>query len=471
MVPRSGDLAGLGGVPGDALRPAPIRDALATFRACTGRSVPPSDPVHEAWLIVGRRGGKSFVLALIAVFLACFREWRPFLQPGERATVMIIAADRRQARVIMRYVKALFQGVPMLAQIVQNDTQESVELSNAVTIEVHTASFRTVRGYSICALLADEIAFWRTDDSANPDTEILAAIRPAMATVPGAMLLCASSPYARRGALYQAWRTYYGKDGPVLVWQSPTKVMNPTVPERVIKEAYERDPASAAAEYGAKFRSDVESFVSREAVAACVVDDRHELPPVPGVRYVGFVDPSGGSQDSMTLGISHMQKNVAVLDAVRERKPPFSPDAVVVEFAELLKQYRIGAVRGDAYAGGWVRERFREHGIDYRPAGKPKPDIYRDILPSLNSGRLELLDLPRLITQIVSLERRTARGGRDSIDHPPGAHDDLCNAALGALWAVSSIQKKHGPWIRSLEDDVPVKGIWFPHRPGLLSDW
>jgi hypothetical protein len=29
------------------------------------------------------------------------------------------------------------------------------------------------------------------------------------------------------------------------------------------------------------------------------------------------------------------------------------------------------------------------------------------------------------------LERRTARGGRDSIDHPPGAHDDLANAVAG----------------------------------------
>ena len=44
------------------------------------------------------RPAKSFVLATIAVFLACFRDWRPHLGPGERGTVMVIAADRRQAR-------------------------------------------------------------------------------------------------------------------------------------------------------------------------------------------------------------------------------------------------------------------------------------------------------------------------------------------------------------------------------------
>ena len=51
----------------------------------------------------------------------------------------------------------------------------------------------------------------------------------------------------------------------------------------------------------------------------------------------------------------------------------------------------------------------------------------------LTSGRVELLDVPRLAAQLVALERRTARGGKDSIDHAPGQHDDLVNAALGVL--------------------------------------
>ena len=53
-------------------------------------------------------------------------------------------------------------------------------------------------------------------------------------------------------------------------------------------------------------------------------------------------------------------------------------------------------------------------------------------MPLLNSNRIELLDHPRLVAQLCGLERRTARGGRDSIDHAPGAHDDLANAVAGA---------------------------------------
>jgi hypothetical protein len=293
--------------------------------------------VREAWLICGRRAGKSFILALIAVFLACFCDWSGYLAPGERGVNKVIATDRRQARVIYRYARALLREVPLLSALVDRETAEAIDLNNGITVEILTANFRTLRGYALVAALCDEIAFWRSDESANPDSEIIAAIRPAMATIPNAMLLCASSPYARRGVLWEAFRRWWGKGGvPALVWRAETRVMNPTVPQSVIDEAYENDPASAAAEYGAEFRTDVETFIAREVVDAAVVAGRHELSPIPGLSYVGFVDPSGGSADSMTLAIAHRDRNGhAVLDAVRERRPPFSPEAVVTEFSAL----------------------------------------------------------------------------------------------------------------------------------------
>jgi hypothetical protein len=96
----------------------------------------------------------------------------------------------------------------------------------------------------------------------------------------------------------------------------------------------------------------------------------------------------------------------------------------------------VSRVTGDRYGGEWPRERFREQGITYDISERPKSEIYRDSLPLLNSGKLELLDHKRLASQLCGLERRTARGGRDSIDHGPGAHDDIANAALGALLLV-----------------------------------
>ena len=76
--------------------------------------------------------------------------------------------------------------------------------------------------------------------------------------------------------------------------------------------------------------------------------------------YRAFTDPSGGSDDSFALAISHKSE-----DRIREARPPFSPDAVVDDFAALLKSYRVSRVTGDRYAGEFPRELFRKHGIAY----------------------------------------------------------------------------------------------------------
>jgi hypothetical protein len=420
-----------------ALFGLPIDPAgLEIFTQCTGRSRPLAGAFNEAWLIVGRRGGKSIILALIAVYLAVFKDWSERLVPGERGTVLVIAADRRQARVIFRYITALITETPLIAGLVDGEpTQERIDLSSGVSIEISTASFRSVRGYTLVAALCDEIAFWQGDDSANPDMEILSAIRPAMTTMlPDAMLLCASSPYAQRGALYDAFKKNYGRDdAPVLVWKASTQTMNPSVPQSIIDEAYERDPAAAAAEHGADFRSDVVSFVDPKTVAECVLVDRIELPPISGLTYTAAVDPSGGSSDSMTLAIAHAEGDRGVLDFVMECPAPFSPEQVVRQQVEILRRYNISSVIGDRYAGEWVREPFRNHRIEYQLADMTRSEAYLTMLPAINSGNIELLDNPRLISQLCALERRTARSGKDSVDHPRGGHDDVINAAALAL--------------------------------------
>ena len=137
--------------------------------------------------------------------------------------------------------------------------------------------------------------------------------------------------------------------------------------------------------------------------------------------------------------------------------PPFSPDQVVSDFSNLLKGYRISTVTGDRYAGQWVSERFRAHGIECSQAAKPKSDIYRDFLAVLNSGGVELLDNPRLKMQLIGLERRTARGGRDSIDHAPGANDDVANAVAGAVVGSAIPRGGAEAWIefyRRLNEEV-----------------
>ncbi|WOJ89856.1 hypothetical protein RZS28_00635 [Methylocapsa polymorpha] len=428
----------------------------ALFRACTGRAELPAAAFGFIWLVIGRRGGKSFCMAILAAFLAGFHDWQRYLSPGERAVVLLVAADREQAKILIRYIQGIL-ATPLLSQLVENVTADTIDLKGSVTIEVVTRSYRSVRGRSVCVALLDELAFWRDAESANPDREVLNAIRASMATFgDDAMVIAGSSPYARNGVLWDAYKQFHGRDNPQnLVWQAATRVMNPSIGQGFVDKEYERDPASAAAEYGAEFRSDIAEFVALDVLEACTARGVYEISPLAHERYFAFVDPSGGSSDSMTLAISHREEDIAILDCVREIRAPFAPESVVDEFAALMKSYGLSSVVGDRYAGEWPREQFHKRGIVYEPADRPKSDLYRDMLPLLNSGRVQLLDNQRLISQLHGLERRTARGGKDSIDHPPRGHDDVANAVAGALVLAQDNLRRGGlcfPGLTQTED-------------------
>jgi hypothetical protein len=407
----------------------------AVFRELTGREREPLTLVDEAWMICGRRSGKTRAAAVLASYIAALCDHTEALAPGERGTLPIMAASIWQAARAFGYLDGIFSTVPTLRELVVGQTADTLSLSTGVDIECRPASFRTIRGATAIGAIADEVAFWRSDElSRNPDKLILDAVRPALATT-GGPLIVISSPYAQKGELWGAYTRDFGASGDphILVAKGASRTLNPTLSARVVERARERDPLAAKSEYFAQFRSDIASYVEAEVVEAALSRGIVVRPPIAKQGYVGFVDPSGGSSDSMTLAIAHREVERFVLDLVLERRPPFSPDAVVSEFAATLKGYQVGRVFGDRYAGEWPREVFRQRGVTYEPAEKVKSDIYLAFLPLLNSGRVDLLDNPKLVTQVCSLERRTARGGRDSIDHAPGAHDDVANAAAGAL--------------------------------------
>jgi hypothetical protein len=424
-------LAALFGLPMDD-------EARALFACCTGRAEPRAGGYNEVWLVIGRRGGKSFILALVAVFLACFRSWGRYLVPGERAVVAITAADRRQARSIFGYARALIAEVPSLAQLLEGEAEDELALRTGLSIEIMTASYRTIRGATVVAALCDELGFWRNEVTSNPDTEILRALRPAMVSVPGSMLLCASSPYAKRGELWNAFRRWYGQaEAAPLVWRAPTRVMHPGIPQAEVDEAYALDPEAAAAEFGAEFRSDISGFLDRELIEAAVDRGVVVRAPQPDAAYQAFTDPSGGRGDSFTCAIAHDEGDAAILDCLFERRAPFDPSTVVRDIADLLRSYRVSEVEGDKYAAQWTVEAFAKEGIAYRSSERDRSAIYLDALPLFTSGRVRLVDNARLIHQFAGLERRTSRVGRDLVDHMPGGADDLCNSAAGALVLVA----------------------------------
>lgn len=437
---------------------------LGLARACTTLSEFPLKPYKEGYVIAPRRSGKSSAAALIAAWTGISRDWTKLVAPGERAWIFVIAVDRAQASQIKGYVSGLFSLTPTLKSMVTRETREALELRTGCSISVKTCSFRSVRGYSCAAVLLDEAAFYRSDESANPDREVVAAVRPALANLDG-LLLVLSTPYARQGVLYDAYRRWYGQPGGPLVWKASSRMMNPTISEEVIARAMEEDPAGARSEWLAEFREDLEMIFSLDAVERCVVPGRGELPPVKGFEYCGFCDPSGGRSDSFTLGISHRSRSGRlVLDVLREARPPFRPEDVVGEYAQLLRSYGLSELTADAYAGEWVSAAFLKHGLAVVQAPMPKSDLYLNLLPHVSNGGLELPDSKRLVTQLVGLERRTRTGGRDKVDHGPGGHDDLANSAAGAL-VLAAEGDQEGELLGVVDHDIRPFG-----SPGVEDD-
>jgi hypothetical protein len=194
-----------------------------------------------------------------------------------------LACDRAQARIVHRYIAVYFREHPLLAPLVERETDEVIELSNGNEIIIATNSYRAVRGRTVVCAIFDEVAFWRAEESSTPDIETYNAVSPGMVTLPGALLVGISTPYRRSGLLFDKWRRAYGKPDPdVLVVRGPSTVFNPTLPRSVIDAALERDAEAAGAEWLAEWRSDLADFASRDVVDAAIMPGRYELSPVAG---------------------------------------------------------------------------------------------------------------------------------------------------------------------------------------------
>jgi hypothetical protein len=421
---------------------------LAIYQRHTKRETPPSAQVAEAWMCIGRGGGKTKNSALHAVFRAITFTTT---DAGEDVIVPLLASDRRQARSALKYMR-VFNALSIVAPYVHRGTlREVIEYRTGVNVEVQTATKKAPRGFSRPTCCCDEIAWWETeDDHSNPDSEILTAVRGSLGRVKGSLLLALSNPAAPLGELYQAHSDYYGVNDPdVLVWNASTLVMNPTYDTRAIARAFKKDPVVAVAEFGidgfVQFRQHSQALFDVEPLSNAIIMGRKELPPIEGTKFVGFIDAAEGSRsgDSMTLGIAHEERHLAVLDLIRVADPPFAPGEVISNtFAPVLHAYGITKISGDRHAQGFVSAALHSVGVTFEPTKLSKSELYGELLPLVNTGMVEILDLAVLRTQLLALQRRSVRGARDSIDHPSGGHDDLANVCAGALTLVTGVGVK-----------------------------
>jgi len=426
-------------------------EQFAIFQQATMRTVQPDKPFTEAYVVASRRAGKSLVSSIIAVYLSIFGGFEEYCKLGQPVYIFVIATDRNQAKICLNYIRGILDEFPNAVDTV---LKEEIRLNSNIIISVKTASFRTGRGFQTAAVIMDELSFWRSETSANPAQEVVTALLPGM--LPNGLLLGISSPYSRRGYLWEIYREHFGKNSEdVLVWKAPTKFMNPTFNQRIIDKAVKRDPVAARSEYLAEFREDIEGYLTRENVETATGDYRMLLPQA-GVQYRAFCDPSGGRNDSMTMAVGHSDNGVVVIDRIEAVKPPFSPETVVEDFARILRDFRCHEIVSDRFGGQWVESQFRKQGIVLRPSALSKSEIYLEAVPLFTMRKILLPKDAELEEEIIGLERKASSSGKDTIDHAQGYHDDKVNSALGAAVHVYK-EIAQAPTSEELNARMPMK--------------
>jgi len=407
-------------------------DDYKMYVDCTERQAVPKTNFEEAYAIVGRRGGKTQTVALIAVFEALFGDWQKYLSRGETAYIFSIATDKVQARIALDYIRGILEIFP---DVVEKELTNEIRLKNRVTISVKTCNFRAARGYSTACIILDELAFYRSENSANPAEEVIISLLPSL--LPNAKLIGISTPYGKFGYLYQIFSKHFGdENSDILVWRAGTKVMNPQYRQEIIDRLYKRDKSAMKSEFYAEFREDLESYLSEDILERAIASGCRMVPFDSEKSYQAFVDPSGGRKDSFTMAIAHQEDKRVILDYISEVKPPFNPNEVVKNFADIFSSYRITTVLGDAYACEWVCTVFKESGIFYKASKLNKSEIFLEFSGLISINAVKLLDNERMKNQFLSLERKTRSGGNDIVEKVAGMHDDIANSVAGVCVSV-----------------------------------
>jgi hypothetical protein len=447
-------------------------DERVTFKALTGRDREPGQMIETLLVVAGRRSGKTKAISVLSVYLSTLCSWEDNLSLGERGLALFLAPTERQAVVAHRYAEAIVDHVPLLQGLVENRTANALALKRNIDLETQPAHWRFSRGFTSVSITLDECAFLYTaDDAANSDVELLIALKPSLSTTGGPMLLT-SSPSNMEGIVYRLWKRHHGAQGDprCLVVQSDSRALNPSLRADVVSRAYEEDATAAEAEFGGQFRQPVTCYLDRAVVEKAVDRGVTGRTRLPGVVQKTHIDVAGGTgSDSFCAAIGHKMhdggRDICVIDVLFEVRPPFDPDVVTKQAAQLLLQWGVIDATGDAYAAAWPITAFAKHGIRFHTASLTTSELYLHTLPLWTAARVSMLDVPRAVDQLCNLRRKVGQGGKENISHPRNAHDDLACVIAGLLWRLTPVVARKpkivppGIWSKSagwISDPVPA---------------
>jgi phage terminase large subunit-like protein len=442
------------------------------YQRATGRSEIVLAEQNEATLIAGRRSGKTSKIGAYIALYEAFRDHH--LTRGDRGYVMLIAPTKNQAKIAMRFIRAYLMSSPLLKQYVARERSEEVELTNGISIACYPCSYIAVRGVSVVCCICDELAFWRHEETAaNPEEEVLCAVRPSMATYSTSKLIKTSTPHRKDGVLWREFQQRAELDH--LVWQLPSPEMNPTLQLSVLEKARKRDEENFRREFMAEFTDQIAAWVVPDVLDPCIVRGRIELPRVENASYVVAVDPAFKHNDFALAVLHATADGPVVVDRVARwagtKKAPLGYEWVCGEIARISKEYGIREVLGDQYCAQVIKQYFDKLGIHYREytfGAQTRADLFGNLRHLLVQRKIELLDEPVLLRELRTLEERHTPNGNIDIRPSHSQKDDVAVAVALGAFELTKRRPPREPWVEVISIPLPqsalggsLGGGWF----------
>ena len=329
----------------------------------------------------------------------------------------------------------------LLPEILLSLAEEATRTTYSVRAAV---TYDGVRGRTIVAVVCDELAFWpREESAADSDAEVIAALRPGMATVRNAKLVKMSTPYAKCGVIWEDYQRRSELDFPV--WQVPSIRMNPAIDEAQLEKEQRDNEANYRREYLAEFTDSMTSWITTELLYPCVVRGRTGLPPRPGARYVAAIDPAGRHDDfALAIVELSLEQKVILVRLSRwrgTRKAPLAYESVLSEIRSILGTSEINSVIGDQYCCDLIGQHLAKLGIFYKISAfgsQTRANIFATLRHLLVQRKIELLDDSELLRELRSLQMLTTERGQVDVRPSPGLRDD---SAVAVALAANELTK------------------------------
>lgn len=416
--------------------------------------------------IIGRRGGKTTLSAMLAIFCAIITNWRPFLQKTPFATVLVLSHSKEFSDEILEIVRNFIESSPILKRLInakKKNTLNTMNLSipfleggkivfSRVQIKVGAASSKTTRGVAACAVLCDEIAFWNLEENMKEtDEKILRAVRPATKQFGRkAFLIKLSSPGIKQGILYNEYLKW-NKDAlpqSYVVFKAPSWVWNTILPKEEFVDEWKLDSDGFDTEYRANFVDSLSDFIKPEFVDFAVMKGRTFEPPEgknSTVIYRAAID-AGFKKDAFTFTVVGLFENRVKQYVCRgwegTRKTPVQPREVAEYIRTVVKEFGIDEVAADQFAYEPLREIFSQYGVTLVEKTFTltfKKQIYWNLRRLIHGRQLDLLDHEKLSKELKELVVEQTGSGQIRIGHPSGGSDDYSDSlAVASFLAVES---------------------------------